>query len=258
MPDFRPRHFGGPLLYASPNQNTPYENLPLDVVAQIGADGLGGVFGYFNHFLDWEGPVAEGSAAGWTLSGPTGTATIVLKDTRAGEIVLTNDGTGSAVATLQLGSASVGMNYIYAVGKRLWFGARLKFVTVATTELFFGVGTADTSPTVSGTLPSDGLFFHKTNTGTKVNFDARKDGTSTSKTTIGTTLVDDTYTILNMYVDPTGNVHLYQDGVELTASMIAAGTANLPGAADVMQFMIGIFTASMTLTLDWLYVYQEK
>ena len=257
MPEFRPRHFGGPLLYASPNQNTPYENLPLDVIAQIGADGLGGMFGYFNHFLRWEGPTAEGSAGGWTLSGPTGTATIALHDTRIGEITLTNDGTGSAVATLALGSATVGMEFIYAAGKQLWLGSRIKFATVATTELFFGFGTADTSPTVSGTLPADGLFFHKTNTGTKVNFDARKDGTSTSKTAIGATLVDDTYTILNMRVDPTGNVHLYQDGAELTASRIAAGTANLPASTDPMQFMMGIFTASMALSMDWLYFYQE-
>ena len=257
MAEFRVRHFGGPLVYSSPAQAGPFEGLPLHVVAQIGADGLGGTQFYFNHFKQWEGPVAEGSAAGWTLSGTTGAATIALSDVRIGEIALTADATANCNPTLQLGSATVGMNFTYSVGKKLWVGARMKLTVVATAELFFGLGTADTSPTVTGTLPSDGLFYHKTLTGTKVNFDARKDGTSTSRTLIGTTLLDATYTILTFYVDPTGNVHLFQDGVELIASMIAAGTANLPAVTDLMQFEMGILGASQVLTLDWLLAAQE-
>ncbi len=259
--EFRVRHFGGPLVYSSPGQLGPYEGLPLEVVAQIGADGLGGIQYEFDHFMKWDGPIAEGALGGWTLVNNTGTATIVQLNTRIGEITLSPGTTDNAEATLQLTGGAAGMNFIYAVGKRMWMAARIKFVTVALTELFLGMGTLDNAPCVTSTLPSDWLFFHKTKTGTKINFDARKDGTSTSKTVIGTTLVDDTYTILAFYVDPTGNIHIYQDGTELTASMIAAGTANIPGAADVMAFMVGIQEATddnMNLTLDWAMVAQER
>lgn len=258
MPDATARHFGGPLLYKSRNQNSPFDNLPIDIVNQIGPDGLSGIQYYFNHFHQWEGPVAEGSAGGWTLSGTTGAATIVLSDVRNGEITLTADATGSANPTLALGSATVGMNFRYVVGKQLWLGARLKLGTVATTEVFLGLGTADTSPTVTGTLPADGIFFHKASTATRLSFQARKDGTGTDRANVTGVLTNATYTDVEFYVDPNGNIHAYQAGVELPAAIIRAGTANIPsGAADTLQLLIGILGASMTMGLDWLYVAQE-
>lgn len=253
-------NIAGALLYRAADPlavSNRFNDLPIEVVAQIGETGLTGVQYYFNHFLRWEGPTTEAAAGGWILSGPTGAATIALSDVRNGEITLTLDATGSAVATLQLGSATVGMNFIYSVGKKLWCFARLKWVTVATTEVFLGLGTADTSPCVTGTHPSDGIFFYKASTDTKISFQARKDGTGTAKASIGTTLVDDTYTILGFYVDALGNINPSQDQVDLSGSQIAAGTANIPGAADKMQFMVGILGASMTCSIDWLLVAQE-
>lgn len=237
---------------------TRFNNLPIELIAQIGEDGLGGIQNYFNHFLRWEGPTAEGSAGGWTLSGPTGAATVVLADTRNGEITLTIDATAGGVATLQLGSASVGMCFRYVVGKQLWMFARVKLLTVATTEVFLGYGTADTSPCVTGTLPSDGIFFHKASTATKISFQARQDGTGTDKANIGTTLVDATYTILGFYVDSLGNINPSQDQVDLSGSQIAVANANIPDAAgDVMQFMVGILGNAMSMTIDWLLLAQE-
>lgn len=257
--EYRTRHMGGPLLYRSPNQNSPLDNLPLDLVTKIGGDGLAGVEYYFNHFLRWEGPVAEGSAGGWTLSGTTGAATIVLSDVRQGEITLTGDATGSANPTLALGSATVGMNFTYVVGKQLWCLSRMKIATVATTEVFFGFGTADTSPTVTGTLPSDGIFLSKASTDTKFALEARQNGTSTKNATWSATLVDATYTVVGFYVDIAGNIWPVQEMLPVTASVVATGNTNIPDAgADVMQFMVGILGASMTLSMDWLLIAQEK
>ena len=253
-------HVSGPWFFRPESDlvGAPYEGLPIDLVGQIGPNGTTGIASYFNHFFRWEGPVAEGAAGGWTLSGTTGAATVVLSDAREGLITLTADGTGSCNPTLALGSATVGMNFLYAVGKRLWLSARVKLGTVATTEVFLGFGTADTSPCVTGTLPSDGIFFHKASTDTKISFQARQNGTGTDKAAIGATLVDATYTTLGLHVDALGNVHCYQDGAELTASMIAVGNANIPDAgADTMQFMVGILGASMTMGIDWLLIAQE-
>lgn len=243
----------------------PLAGLPWDIVRRIITNpftdltGVKGIDSYFNHFMRWEGPVAEGAASGWLLSGTTGAATIALTNDRNGAIALTGDATANVNPTLGLGSASLGAGFGYVIGKRMWCFARLKLTVVATAELFFGLGTPDTSPTVTGTFPSDGIFFHKTLTGTKLNLDARKDGTSTSKTTIGSTLVDATYTTIGFVVDSLGNIIPYQDGIAVTAGVIPAGTANIPTAtADVLGFMVGILGASQVLTLDWILLAQEN
>ena len=240
----------------------PLSFLPSVVVDQIINDDsqflmTKGTTYYFNHMHRWEGPVAEGAAGGWLLSGTTGAATIVLGDVPAGTIVLTGDSTSGANPTLAIGAASTGANFLYAVGKRMWVFIRCKLVTVATTEVFIGLGTPDTSPCVTGTHPSDGLFFYKASTDTKMSFQARKDGTPTAKATITGTLVDDIYTVLGFYIDELGNIMPYQDGAALTAGYIAAGTANIPGSGDPMQPMIGILGASMTMTIDWVLFAQE-
>ena len=63
----------------------PYDGLPLSIIDQIMDTALPhtkgkGVAFYFNHFQHWEGPVAEGTATGWTLTGATGAATIVRRE----------------------------------------------------------------------------------------------------------------------------------------------------------------------------------
>jgi hypothetical protein len=262
-------NISGGLLFVSADPNTgdvAFNQLPIDVVNQIatylaGPNAMPGYAGYFSHFMRWEGPVAEGAAAGWLLSGTTGAATIAETAVKGGEIVLTADATGSCNPTLQLGNTTAHMPFTYTVGKRMWCFARLKLVTVATTEVFFGFGTADTSPCVTGTFPSDGIFFEKASTATKFDFHARQNGTSTETTTVGSTLVDDTYTIVGFTVDVLGNIQPYQGTTAISAlstGAVAVANANIPdAAADTMTFMLGILGASMTATMDWLLVAQE-
>ena len=311
----------------------PFNGLPIPVVDQIITEdtphlGTGGLVSYFNHFDEWTGPVAEGTAGGWTLTGTTGTATIVHSDTKVGAIVLTTDNTGSATFALQRGNGTTGMNMAYTVGKRMWFFIRFKLLTVASMELFMGLGTADTSPSTTGTFPSDGIFFEKaaaatvldfharkdgtsgmnmaytvgkqmwffirfklltvasmelfmglgtadtspSTTGTfpsdgiffekaaaatVLDFHARKDGTSTEKTGVSGTLVDDTYTIIGFNIDELGNIMAYQDGAAIATSAIVAGTANIPAATDVMQLNLAFIGQAMTMTVDWVLCAQE-
>lgn len=260
MPDTVDRHFGGSLIYRSAQRNSLLDDLPVDLVGQIGVTGLLGVQYYFNHFHMWEGPVAEGTAGGWLLSGVTGAATIVKNAVRGGEIVLTADATGNCDPTLQLGNTTANMPFRYSVGKRLWVAARLKMGTVTSTEAFFGLGTADTEPTVTNTLPADGIFFEKAAAATTWDFHARQDGTSTERTGIGSTLVDDTHSIVGFQVDVQGNILPFHVNVltGLTASRINVGDANIPDAAgDTLTFMVALRGASQTITLDWLLLAQE-
>lgn len=235
-----------------------FSGLPIELVGAVGEDGISGVVGIFEDFMKWTGPVAEGAAAGWLLSGPTGAATITLPNVREGAALLTTDATASAVATLHGATTTGQMNFIYNTTKRMWVAARFNLLTVASMEVFFGVGTGDTSPTTSGTFPSDGIFFEKAAAATDFDFHVRKDGTSTEKTAIGATLADATYLTLGFLVDLGGSVTPYWNGRALLSKAIAAGTANLPDAADVMQLMIGFLGASMTMQIDWLLAVQER
>lgn len=242
----------------------PFDGLPLEVLGQLypragnpTPAGTGGVIGYFNHFFGWEGPVTEGAASGWALSGATGTATIALTDTRHGEIVLTADATSSASPTLQYGSTTAGANFLYSIGKRMWVFGRFKIGTVTSTEFFFGLGTPDTVPT--STFPSDGIFFEKATAATNLDFHARKDGTSTERTlALSSVLVDATYVTVGFCVDNLGNIVPYHNGTALLSKAINVGTANIPsGASDVLQFMTSFVGASQTVSYDWLLFYQE-
>lgn len=241
----------------------PFDGLPIWITDQILAPdnefvGNKGLVAEFNHYHHWVGPVAEGTAGGWTLSGTTGAATVVHSDTPVGAIVLTGDATSNVNPTLQRGNASTGANFLYQVGKRLWFFVRFKVGTVASTEMFFGLATPDTSPSTTGTLPADGIFFEKAAAATVLDFHARKNGTSTEKTSTSGTLVDDTYTTIGFMVDELGNIMPYQNGAALTSKVIPVSTANIPTAAgDILQPIIGILGASQTMTIDWTLWAQE-
>lgn len=234
----------------------PFTGLPSDIVARIGDDTLTRTFVYYNHFHSWEGPLAEGAAGGWTLSGITGAATIAVSTSASGKIVLTLDGTGSANGCLAYAPAGTGHSpFTYTKGKRMWCFANIAFGTVATNEFFMGFGTPDTAPVVSETFPSDGIFFEKASTALDLDLHARQDGTSTESTAaLGTTFTDGGNKTVGFVVDADGSVIPYLGIVPITSKIIPYSSTNLPdAAADVMTFMIGWGrTASMTLTLDWL------
>lgn len=231
-----------------------------DMVEKVGDDpvkGDAGFLHYFNHMLQWEGPVTEASAGGWTLTDVVGTSTITLSDVRFGEIVITPDATANADPCLQLGSTTHPAPFLYSVGKRMWCAARVSFLTVASMEIFLGFGTPDTQPTPANTLPSNMIGFQKTAAaGGALSFSAGAGGTQTTKT--GPTIADATYTTIGFQVDKLGNCLAYQDGAVIPASLIAVGDANLPtSGAAVMQFMLGTRGASQTTKIDWLMIAQE-
>lgn len=245
-----------PIRYA--NSDHRFDDLPLRLVEALGLDGHRAHFAYFNHMHQWEGPTGEGSSSGWTLSGVTTVATIAPRDDLAGVIRLTADATLNADPALALGSATAGAFFRYAKGRRIAAFARLALASdVVTTEFFFGLGTPDTQPTVTNTLPSDGIFLEKGGSGTVLDFHARKDGISTERTGIVTGLTISVFAEIGLLVDALGNIHAYQDGVR--KDTILAGTANIPSAAaDILQFIIGARLASALVDIDWLLLYQDN
>lgn len=242
----------------------PFTGLPLDIVAQIGNDGDGGMYQMFNHFTEWAGPVADGTLGGVVMTS-VNTGRVDLPAQASGVqdsvIRLTADGTDNDNSMLEW--RLVPMNY--TVGKQMWFFMRFELEDADDAEVHFGLMTTN-ADFIAG-LPADGLFFEKAETATDFDFHVRKDGTSTENTPagLGLTLADDTFVTLGFHVNAAGTVTPYSIS---NAGVVTAGTAhlstdaNMPdAAADIMTPHVGIETGDTAETyigIDWLAVVRER
>lgn len=261
--------FRGPLRYR--NTGHPLDGAPLDAVGRLSSlakdntpDGVR-LAHYATDFDLWEGPVAKtaelAGQGGWivtTVDGGGDLAEVV--DTRDSGTygilrLLTNDADNDNVCLRQNGSP-----WKYVSGKRLWFAIRCAPQTANDGELFFGLGLeADEDP--FNVFPTDGLFFEKAETATKMDFHARKAGASTERTSIDTSaMVDATMHEYAFQVDAQGNIHVYYDGTEVAAAAVAAGNANIPNVED-LSIYLAVQTgnaATRYFDIDHLLIAQER
>jgi len=261
--------FRGPLRYR--NTGHPLDGAPLDAVGRLSSlakdntpDGVRLVY-YANDFGLWEGPVAKtaelAGQGGWIIttvdSGGDLAEVVDVRDSGTYGILrmLTNDADNDNLCLRQNGSP-----WKYVSGKRLWFAIRCAPQTAADGELFFGLAIeGDEDP--FDTSPTDGFFFEKAETATKMDFHARQDGASTEKTSIDTSaMVDATMHEYAFQVDAQGNIHVYYDGTEVSAAAIAAGNANIPDDED-----LGLYFAVQTgdattryFDIDHILIAQER
>lgn len=252
-------HFRGPLL--THRQGHPFDQLPVDVVTRIGYNGASGYQVYFNHFNTWEGPVAEGTLAGWVLAGTAGAATITYVTTfTGGNISLTVEATAGGDANLQLTSMPVN----YVVGKRMAVFARLALSDADDQLVAFGLATIDTD--FFSTLPADGIFLTKAETAVDYTLQVRKDGTSTSVANFsGATLTNGAFHTIGFTVDGAGAITPYYSANNeqfVAGTSVLATDANVPdAAADLMVPTIVCETGNAeadAITLDWLLVVVER
>lgn len=250
--------YRGPLIYSRPGHLL--NQAPLGLVDQISEAAA--FHGYVNDFLRWEGPVAETATAvgGWILSGVTGAATIVVKDSsQFGAIRIANSAVANGNSQLQLDGSS----FRYVVGKRLWLLARVALADVNDQLAFVGLGIENNTDFVAG-LPSDGLFFDKLETVADWQFQARKGGTSTTKVgATGLTLADDGFHLIGFAVDPVGNVRIYAGttfGTLAEKIFIAKGDANLPDDQDLTLYIAQETGAGAAdyIDVDYVLVAQER
>lgn len=266
-------NFGGssaPLVYRSTGPDirdslgvgSPYEGLPLEIVTQIGQDGVSGIQYYFNHFHQWEGPPNAQSVAtvgGWKASqvdgGNDDLEAIAVSSAQYGILQIgTNDADGDNV---QL--ALTGASFKYVPGKRMWCHGRFGINDVDAALFAFGLASVDAD--WFDTLPVDGIFFEKGETALDLDLHGRKNGTSTEKTAaLGLTLANNTFFTAGFSVDELGNVIPFLNGVPQLGKVIAKGDANLPDDA-LVQFAMQIETGTTSpavLNVDWLTFGQER
>lgn len=138
----------------------------------------------------------------------------------------------------QAGTTPIGPFVLPVAPKRMWYTTSLRYAStagnvIATGGAIAGLVPAAYTPTTAITLPTDGIFFFKTETGTSTDFHVRKASTSTSLTNVElkagqVALALDAVVEYSFQVDEKGNVAAYVNGV--LAGTIAAGDANLPVA----------------------------
>jgi hypothetical protein len=232
------------------------------------AGGTGGYNGYFSHFNAWGGPAGDsttGVGDGWlvtSVDGGTDSAETVriLDSSTHGILRITTNDADNDNTQIQLRGSS----FKYVAGKRMWFGIRCATADADDAEFAFGL-ILETDTDMINTLPADGIFWEKAETATVMDFHVRQDGTSTEDTAVNVNsagsseaMADGVFHTYQFYIDETGNIHYYYDGVK--QGTVAAGNANIPDDEDLtvaIQIQAGA-AAVETADIDWLYCYQER
>lgn len=228
---------------------------PLDALVRIGQ--LSNMRWWATDFTEYEGPNTAGEAGGWTLTetaAGVGNAQRVDIDDSAegGWLKMLTDNGDNDTEILQ----RTGEPWRYVLGRRMWFAIKVRTTTANDGEMFFGLAITDTSPIASA--PSDGLYFEKAETATAMNFHARKGAAETQLTAIDpTALADATARIYAFFIERTGAVSVYVDGI--LAGTIAAGNVNMPDTED-LALMFAYQTgaaAAKSMDIDWVVVATE-
>lgn len=151
-----------------------------------------------------------------------------------------------------------------AANKGLIFGCRLKVTdTIAGCQLFAGLSILDTTLFASGENSStDHIGFEMNATtqaaaGGRVDFVAEKGGARTSVSTV-TTLVEDTYIILEFYANGLDTITPLINGVGGTG--ITTGSTHTPTAEMAASFLCQEEGGSVDpiCSLDWYFIAQER
>lgn len=246
-----------PVTYNNPSH--PFNGMPMHIFEQIGERGVSGYNYYFDHFHGIDvATLATVTTGRWIIT-ESNTGTIDILDSNTyGILRLQCDTNAGDNVNMQLHGSS----FKYVVGKRLWCAARLRLEDFDQDAMIFGLVIEGVTDFINA-HPGDGFFFHKAGTDTDLDFEIRKDGTSTDVTNAGGTLVNDQYMVIGFYVDVAGNVTPFQaqNGAALAfGTTTAAGGANICDDED-LTITIGVETADGGgdyMDVDWVFACQER
>ena len=185
----------------------------------------------------------------WTVTrteAGAGESTVAKGDGAGGVLVLTTDANEDDGINMQL----LGESFKLAAGTVLYFGIRLKLSEATQSDFFAGLAITDTD--ILGGV-TDRIGFQKLDGVTAVTCMLEKDSTETLSGTVLTQDAD-AYHTLEFYLDASGAVEFFVDGV----SVATPAVTNLPNDEELrvtLQFLAGA-TVAKTLTVDWIRVVQ--
>lgn len=201
---------------------------------------------FYNDFLR----TTDYDANDWTITvtqAGAGNATEALAaDELGGALKILNDDADDDVVSMQLNEE----NWIMAVGKRLWFEARVKVSDGGQSDGLIGLCVTDTTPRattyVAGFQWADG--------DASINLVSNNNSTTTS-TDSGVDFVNDTYIKLGMYWDGVSSLKFF-----INRSMVLARTSNTPAGHNLaltLNLQNGEAVAK-SLTVDYVHIVQER
>jgi len=184
-------------------------------------------------------------ASDWTITGTPGTVAMGALD--GGVITLTN-GAADNNSTFLQGAQS----FLGEVGKRLWFGTRLKLNTATQVDVVAGLYVTTADPVAA--LPTDGIFFFKDDGDANLDFHVRNGGTST--TAVVATLADDTFADVGFAYNGKDEVGVFVNAVKVSTFAVT----NFP-SADLLRASFGVQNGEAVakiLTMDRVFASKER
>lgn len=180
--------------------------------------------------------------ADWTIAtGGTGNSA-ALTDIDGGGLALV---AGSGVDYF-INLQKVGESFLFETGKKLWFEARVKIISVTGTGLTFGL--------FSTTL-ADHMFFEAADGNVFVQFS--KDSSSNA-IPLGSLLVDDTFIRLGFLYDGNDTMSFFVDGVMATST---TDLVNLPDDEELTILLVNenfVGGPAKTSIVDYILVAKER
>lgn len=201
---------------------------------------------YHTYFDDFD----TYTAAQWTVTETSATATQALADGDGGWLLLTNSTEDDSLNALQ----KVGESFLMESGKQAFFKARFKVSDATQSDVVIGLQITDATPLDV----SDGIYFLKSDGAATVDLVCRKNATTGSNTaTAVATLSDDTFVTLGWYYDGQGNL-TYSVNNSVTGSM-SASSSYLPDTELTVSFAIqNGAAAAKTMTVDYIYAAKQR
>lgn len=201
---------------------------------------------YHTYFDDFD----TYTAAQWTVTETSATATQALADGDGGWLLLTNSTEDNSLNALQ----KVGESFLMESGKQAFFKARFKVSDATQSDVVIGLQITDATPLDV----SDGIYFLKADGAATVDLVCRKNATTGSNTaTAVATLSDDTFVTLGWYYDGQGNLS-YSVNNSVTGSL-SASSSYLPDTELTVSFAIqNGEAAAKTMTVDYIYAAKQR
>jgi len=182
-----------------------------------------------------------------TITEGGGATTTQLTDVPGGALLITAAGNDNDGIAMQLGGAGGGEWVSLDPHAYTYFGIDFKGNDVDQSDFLFGICITDTDCLGAVT---DGMYFRSVDESSTMYFVLEKNSVESASAV--STLVDDTYTQLEFYVDgPNAMVYAYVDGALVQS--IATSNASYPNDEDMrltMEFLSGEASAN-TCTIRW-------
>ena len=171
--------------------------------------------------------------------------------TEAGGVAVSDP--GAVTATQGPNVQWTGAQFLPAVGKKIWFEARVKASAITSgINLFLGLAEVDTTVIAASAISTDNhVGFSSVTADAIVLFNSEK--ATAGNTGTGTTLVAATYVKLGFLIDGLTSIKQFVDGVETGTAKVAA---NIPIVNLVPTLVVQAKGTRNTVSIDWMSIFQ--